>query len=78
MADELKAEGLVFGGELQAGGLGLPPLLPAKFNFGRELGFIFQKGPGFFELPFKDVVEQGAIGTARGKGVEIRLFSWRG
>ena len=42
LADELKAEGLVFGGELQACSLGLPPLLPAKFNFGREVDFVLQ------------------------------------
>ena len=72
MADELEAEGLVFGAQLQAIGLGLPPLLPAHGCFGGNYVRFLKQGPPFFELPFKDIVKQSAIGAACGKCVVKR------
>ena len=57
MADELQAEGLVLGVELQAVGLGLPPALPAELRFGRDRQVVLHQRPAFFELPFEDVVQ---------------------
>ena len=74
MANKLQAEGLVFGEKLQAVGLGLPPALPANFDFSGKVCFILQKGPAFFQLPFEDVVQQGAVGTASREMIERNLL----
>ncbi len=73
MANELQAEGLVLGAELQTVGLGLPPALPADVGFCRNGMRFLQQRPALLELPFKDVVQQGAIGTACRKRVVQRL-----
>ena len=75
MADELQAQCLMFGAELQAVGLGLPPAMPTELGFGRHRQVVLQQRPAFLELPLEDVVQQGAIGTASWKSVVAGLRS---